>query len=67
MMSEWQLCPVCGGRGTDQFITASTAIPTRQSDPCHRCNGTGTILPPGVVECVVCGKVKKIGALHLCA
>ena len=65
-MSEFQLCPVCNGRGIDPFVTQSTAVPSRASNPCHRCNGTGTILPPGVVQCVDCGKVKKIGALHLC-
>ena len=45
-MNEYQVCPICRGRGIDPFIAGSTAIPTRTSDPCHRCNGSGTILKP---------------------
>ena len=66
-MSKWQCCPVCSGRGVDPFITASTNIPTRFSDPCHRCNGTGTI-PELDYEprCPHCGKKDGWFGVHLC-
>lgn len=45
-VKQWQVCPVCNGRGIDPFVTASSTIPTRMSHPCHSCMGSGKVVTP---------------------
>ena len=48
----------------------SYAVPTRFSNPCHRCNGTGTIIEPDTrPRCADCGKTGWFAGLsniHFC-
>lgn len=55
-------CPVCEGSGVYVFVTIGSHVPTRETDPCHACSGTGVLWRfesqhdgPATYYCAQCG------------